>query len=283
MNRLERTLSHIEQNLDEPLKLTDLCQVANLSQFHFHRQFQAYFGLSVYNAIKQLRLKRAANQLAYRKELKIIDIALNNGFQSAQAFSRAFHHYTNQTPRQFRASPDWQHWHFLQQPITQLRKEKMNTTTHYNIEIIDFASTQVALMLHRGEIALLNRTLGEFIGWRKKNQLPPSKSRTFNVVYDDPRITRAKDFRFGLACSVEHDIDETSQVKNYTIDGGKCALLRLKGNETELEAAIDYLYTHWLAETKQTLKDQPLFLERIRFFPDVPECDALTYIYLPLN
>jgi AraC family transcriptional regulator len=55
------------------------------------------------------------------------------------------------------------------------------------------------------------------------------------------------------------------------------------GSADTLRPAIQSLYADWLPRSGEDLRDVPLLAERIRFFPDVPENEAITDIYLPLR
>jgi AraC family transcriptional regulator len=46
---------------------------------------------------------------------------------------------------------------------------------------------------------------------------------------------------------------------------------------------VIYLYAEWLPNSGEELRDYPLYFQRIRFFPDVPEHEAVTDIFLPLR
>ena len=67
------------------------------------------------------------------------------------------------------------------------------------------------------------------------------------------------------------------------IPAGQVARLCITGGDEQLEPALDYLYRDWLPASGENLRDFPLFLERIRFFPDVPAAEAELAIYLPLE
>ncbi|HET7775105.1 MAG TPA: AraC family transcriptional regulator [Azospira sp.] len=109
--RFDRVLAHIEAHLQEPLTVEQLSQVANFSRFHFHRQFAETIGTSVARYILLLRLRRASYQLVFDRQSKIIDIALEAGFENPESFSRAFRHTFGLSPSQFRRQPDWESWH----------------------------------------------------------------------------------------------------------------------------------------------------------------------------
>ncbi|HZX32043.1 MAG TPA: AraC family transcriptional regulator, partial [Rhodocyclaceae bacterium] len=88
--RFGKVLDYIEAHLAEPLTVEHLSQVANFSKFHFHRQFAEYIGTSVARYVLLLRLRRASHRLAFDRGAKIIDIALEAGFENPESFTRAF-------------------------------------------------------------------------------------------------------------------------------------------------------------------------------------------------
>src|SRR6185295_17372846 len=96
--QLNRVIEFIGKHLDENLTLTQLSDIACFSKYHFHRLFTAYTGLSLQQYIRWLRLKRAAHQLIVDKSQSIINIAINAGFESHEAFSRAFKQTCGLTP-----------------------------------------------------------------------------------------------------------------------------------------------------------------------------------------
>jgi len=68
-----------------------------------------------------------------------------------------------------------------------------------------------------------------------------------------------------------------------TIPGGRHAVLRHVGTEDSFGAALVYLYGTWLPQSGEEPRDSPLYCQRVRFFPDVPEHEAVTDIFLPLK
>ncbi|KRE66113.1 AraC family transcriptional regulator [Paenibacillus sp. Soil750] len=99
--RIQRTLDHIEEHLSGPLSVECLAEVACFSAFHFHRVFQTMVGDAVMEYVRKRRLARAAYQIAHTEQ-KLIDIALDNGFQSPENFSRAFKKVFERTPLAYR-------------------------------------------------------------------------------------------------------------------------------------------------------------------------------------
>ena len=88
--RVHRVMDYIEHHLGEPLSLETLAGVANFSPYHFHRVFSSSTGETRYQFILRLRLERAASKAARQPHLSLTAIALDCGFGSSVAFSRAF-------------------------------------------------------------------------------------------------------------------------------------------------------------------------------------------------
>ena len=107
-------LVHIQAHLDEDLSLDVLSAKASLSPAHFQRTFQALIGETPKNYVARLRLERAAFRLLIQ-EARLLDIALDCGFQNHETFSRAFRRRFGMPPSSYRA---WVRTHAQQRPET---------------------------------------------------------------------------------------------------------------------------------------------------------------------
>jgi len=279
VQRFARVFEYIDRHLDEPLSVEQLSRVAHFSKFHFHRQFSLYVGMGVLAYVRLLRLRQASYRLVFSRQERITDIALDAGFESLEAFSRAFRQAFGQSPSQFRKSPLWQPWSERFRLPPRERKERMEVT------IVDFPRTQVAILLHRGAPERLNDSALKFIEWRKESGLSPVRtSRTFGVAYDDPDATEPERFRFDICGEVTEDVPENPQgVQNGVIPGGRCALVRHFGSHDRIGESIYPLYREWLPESDEELRDFPLFFHYLNLMPDVAEHELVTDIYLPLR
>ncbi len=86
---LNNTLEYIERNLDAELNIDDISKVACSSRYHFQRVFYALTGFTVSQYIKNRRLTLAAEELTVTDK-RVIDIALKYGYESPEAFTKAF-------------------------------------------------------------------------------------------------------------------------------------------------------------------------------------------------
>ncbi|WP_299197153.1 AraC family transcriptional regulator [uncultured Amphritea sp.] len=279
-SRINRVCDYINQNLDAELTLAQLSDVALLSKYHFHRLFSAFTGVSLVRFIQLMRLKRASFRLAFEHEQRIIDIAYEAGFDSPEAFSRAFKRTFGQSPSGFRASPEWPEWHSkFQFDMPSGGVLKMN------VEILNFAETPVALVEHKGPREQVLNAVGQFIAWRKETGLSPvNSSQTFGIPYNDPNTSAPEEFRFDVCGSFDGEVPANGYgVKSGVIPGGRCAVIHLRGSHEKIDESIYYLYRTWLPESGEELRDYPCFFQYLNFIHEVDECDLLTDIYLPLK
>lgn len=296
--RIQLIFQYIEEHLDDALDLDVLSRHAYLSKYHFQRFCTAHFGISATQLVKLLRLKKAAFLLAYRKPIKVVDIAVESGFSSHEGFSRAFKQHFNQSPSDFRKSADWSLWNENYQSIVSIRNHLMTNhiesiETHFQVDMIDFPEIQVACMTHKGSPRTLGSTISQFIAWRKLNRLSPTKSRTFNFLYGDPKTTPDDEFQLDLACELSTDFTFAKDINNSAINllsipSGRCAKIRHIGSDDTIDVAVNYLYSTWFKHASQQntplqLRDFPLFFERVSFFPDVSEHEMITDIFLPIE
>lgn len=277
--RFDKVLDYIEAHLDEGLSLERLSQVAHFSRFHFHRQFADYIGISVARYILLLRLRRASQQLVFRPDRKVIDIALEAGFENPESFSRAFRNTFGCSPSDFRRQPDWEDWH------TRYRFRLPERKLNVQVEIVDFEATQVAVMEHRGPMEGVNGSVMRFIEWRKATGLSPKDSaRTFGIAYDNPDTTEPALFRFDICGEVAAEVPANPQgVVTKTLAGGRCARVRHLGSHQRIGESIYPLYRDWLPQSGEELRDFPLFFHYLNLLPDTPEGELVTDVYLPLR
>jgi transcriptional regulator GlxA family with amidase domain len=87
--RIQRVREHIDDHIDEPLDLGALSEIACLSRFHWTRIYQAMTGETPVEAVRRLRLERAAIELV-RGEPDLHGLAIKSGY-TWQAACRARH------------------------------------------------------------------------------------------------------------------------------------------------------------------------------------------------
>ncbi|QGZ66080.1 AraC family transcriptional regulator [Paraburkholderia acidisoli] len=276
--RFDTVLAYIETHLDGDLSVEALSGVANFSKFHFHRQFAAYVGMPVARFVQLMRLRQAARRLASREFCAVLDAAFEAGFDSPEAFSRAFKRAFGMAPSAFREHPNWEVWSATFVVPYLSRKLTMQ------VQIVDFSPTRVAALEHRGAIGLVNESVRRFIDWRKQSgQSPVASSRTFGIPRNNPDTTPADAFRFDICGEIHEPVAANDYgIRELAIPGGRCAVVRHTGSTDHVGETIYPIYRDWLPSSGEELRDHPLFFHYLSVFPETPQDQWQTDIYIPL-
>ncbi|MDU5333021.1 AraC family transcriptional regulator [Enterococcus sp.] len=101
-SRLVASITHyIEEHLQEKITLEELALQLHYSKYYLLHEFKETTHQSLYNYIKRRRLNEAARALLYSDQ-RIIEVAVQTGYQSQQAFTKAFEELFKLTPRRYR-------------------------------------------------------------------------------------------------------------------------------------------------------------------------------------
>ncbi len=97
---IQSSIDYIEENLKEDLTIEKIAENTSFSPYHFYRLFHAYVGMPVMQYVRRRRLLHAIYALA-KQETRIIDIALEYGFETHSGFSKAFSREFGCSPSQY--------------------------------------------------------------------------------------------------------------------------------------------------------------------------------------
>lgn len=89
LQRMLNSIEYIESHLDNELLLDEIAAIACMSRFHFQRMFRMLTGYTVTEYIRNRRITIAAQELVHSKS-KVIDVAMKYGYESPEAFTKAF-------------------------------------------------------------------------------------------------------------------------------------------------------------------------------------------------
>jgi AraC family carnitine catabolism transcriptional activator len=84
-----RAIQMMEDNLESPLSIPEICAALNVSQRKLNRQFRVHVSKSPVEYYRDIRLDRA-RCLVTQTELKLTEIAIASGFSSQTHFTRAY-------------------------------------------------------------------------------------------------------------------------------------------------------------------------------------------------
>ncbi len=99
--KIQRALSFARRNLGKNVALAELAATAAQSRFHAHRTLRAALGETPKQFTLRLRIDHAAGALVSSRA-SILEIALDCGFESHEAFCRAFRRRFGLSPSAYR-------------------------------------------------------------------------------------------------------------------------------------------------------------------------------------
>ena len=100
---IHRAIQYIEAHLREDLSISTVAQQAALSPYYFQKGFAMLCGMTVGEYIRQRRLSAAGLEVLMT-DRKIIDIALEFGYDAPDSFTKAFARFHGVTPAALRKS-----------------------------------------------------------------------------------------------------------------------------------------------------------------------------------
>ncbi len=90
LKQMNKAMRYIEENLTGEIDFDEMARIACCSEYHFRRMFSFLAGMPLGEYIRRRKLSIAAVMLNEEDNNKIIDIALQLGYNSPEAFSKAF-------------------------------------------------------------------------------------------------------------------------------------------------------------------------------------------------
>lgn len=96
---MSQSIEFIEENINKELTLEMISSKCGYSTFHFCRIFNMYYGITLMEYVKKRKLSLAAMKLFDGN--RIIDIALEYGFDTHNGFSKAFKKEYGFSPTQY--------------------------------------------------------------------------------------------------------------------------------------------------------------------------------------
>ena len=89
LERMNAAMDYIEAHLADDISYDEIARIACCSTYHFQRMFPFITGVTLSEYIRRRRLTLAAFELQ-TEGVRVIDVALKYGYQSPEAFARAF-------------------------------------------------------------------------------------------------------------------------------------------------------------------------------------------------
>jgi len=287
--RMLRVLVFIQQNLDRTLLLDEVAAVAHFSPYHFHRIFRGMVGESLQAHLRRLRLERAAGQLRYTDD-SVLRIALNAGFESHAAFSRAFKALSGCSPTDWRSGATG----------CGLAPAPAGVRYGGTAVIDDFhpltdggESMEVRIVKQNPRPVAFVRHIGPYDqcgpAWEKLCQRLGREGKLaggpefIGLCHDDPEVTDPQKIRYDACVVVDEQYGPAGEIGVQTIPGGDYAITTHKGPLGGLKETYANLFGQWLPGSGRRTRNEPSFEIYLNDPNTTPPEDLLVDIYVPLE
>lgn len=286
---VQRVLERILGDLDQALDLSDLAQTAAMSPFHFHRVFRGMLGETPVELLRRLRMERAAWRLVNSTD-PVTRIAFEAGYETHEAFTRAFRLAYSTSPSGFRRreyprlalrATSGVHFDPTHQNVNFIPRNSGGT--HMNVEIQTLPRWRLATVRHVGpynQIAEAFERLGEIVGPLGLTMKP--EAAMLALYHDDPETTAQDQLRSDAALVVSEAARlPTSLVEQHT-RAGRYAMTTHIGPYEQLGDAWARLMGEWLPASGHRLGSGVSF-EIYRNTPgNAQKHELRTELYVPL-
>ena len=291
-----RAVARITASLDEALDLGELARGAELSPFHFHRIFRGMVGETPLEMHRRLRLERAASQLLDSTK-SVTAIAFDAGYDTHEAFTRAFRDAYGSSPTAFRLSAEEREGCVRRTQITLAARSSIHFSSSINVQEVRFAkgestmnvtveempSLRVATVHHVGpynRISEAFQRLGDIAG--PAGLLRPN-AMMLAIYFDDPETTPAEQLRSDAGVTVADDAHLPAEVVEKRLPSGRYARATHIGPYATLGDTWARMMGEWLPSSGNRVGKGPTY-EVYRNTPaNTPPEQLRTDLYIPIT
>ncbi len=276
MSILEKVVWYVEWRRREVFTLEDVAQACGVSRFHLSRVFQSATGRPVMAYARARRLSEAARQLAAGAE-DILSVALDAGYGSHEAFTRAFRELFGITPEALRAARSLEQLQLVE-PIA---VETSLLTDLKPPRIVERAAFQVAGLSQRYSFAT-NHSIPDL--WTRfaphlgqiRNQVGET---SYGICYNGDA---EGNFDYMAAVEVSDGACEEDGLIRMTVPAQRYAVFTHSGHISDIRKTVYTIWNKWLPEAEVTHANGPDFeLYDTRF--DVASGTGEIEIWVPVR
>ena len=276
MDPVERAIWFVEQGFDKEISLENIAAVAGVSRFHMARAFGAATGHSVMRYVRGRRLSEAARALAAGAP-DILAVALDAGYGSHEAFTRAFRDQFGVTPEQLRAQGSLDTVN-LMEPI------KMDNSLVIDLEEPRFEEGKPLLITGIGMRYTCDTNQGIPAQWQR------FAPHIGNIPGQIGSVS------YGLCCNFDHDdsfeyiagvevssfTDVPEGFSTIRVPPQKYAVFSHREHISAIRRTVSAIWSKWLPQSGYEVADAPNF-ERYddRFDPQTG--NGVVEIWIPVK
>ena len=292
LRQIQRAIDHIEDHLQDDLTADSIAKVAGFSKWHFQMVFSSAVGDTLKEYIRKRRLTAAVIAIG-TTERRILDIALDAGFESQEAFTRAFKTMFGRTPGECRKDGiqsimalnkpritieylDHLYGGINMQPVLKFENEK---------KVIGIGAKFISILSpDANNYAVIGGLWGKYLP--RGGEIPSRVSRSdigvVTCLTESGEKSHPNECFYLAGAEVKSADTVPPGMMAMTIPAGQYAVFTHKGRIDKLKMTMNYIYGSWLPKSGKKLRDAPemeLYDHRFKHDSDESELD----IYIPIE
>jgi AraC family transcriptional regulator len=241
---IEDAVHYIEEHLDENVRLEELAARYYLSPNHFYRIFRAVMNRSVNAYVETRRLTVAAEQIRTTQK-KIVDIALECGYSSHQAFTRSFTRWSGATPAQVRKNEMKLPVYFPRPELIKRHFKNVNkdVIVDFNVTFIDdlrLGGREISFDPYsEEEIKRVRQSVKSFTeNWAEHSK----EAKLFNVIRNNSLYPKEQ-IAYFMGFQLPLQYEDCGQLKTYKLPPSNYAVFQYdKSMDQVFQTAINDAY-----------------------------------------
>ncbi len=299
VNRIEKVVHFIEENLVNELDLTTLAREACFSQYHFHRIFSSIMNETPIDYVNRLRVEKAAGGLVYLPDAKISEVAYKSGFSSPVSFTRAFKKHFGLTPSEFKfRKKENRLFNTAGNLITSLKNGEVSpdSVEHEskddcikrllkNLQIKNIDTIEVIYMpcLKGYIMEEIKATWQNLLQWAESNEYLDCNVHKYGIPWDDPSITDVDKCRYYACLTAKPKVNFPEEIQQMRIQGGLHAVYKFEGTIEESERTYNWVYGKWMPQSGYLPLDAPCYEQYFKDPNKEPVGIFRTNIHIPIT
>lgn len=253
MDPARKAVWFVESHSREVITLDDIAKACHVSAYHLTRVFASAYGLPLMRYVRGRRLTRAARQLAGGAD-NILAVAIEAGYGSHEAFTRAFGDQFGCTPEQIRKQGHLQN-------IKLVEAIEMSTAPSADVQPDRFESLgafTVAGLIERHDCQAKQgisdqwQRFGPHIG-----RIPGQVGRDAYGVIDNFDEDSHFDYMAGVEVQGSQSIP--TGLKTIEIPAQKYVVFRHQGHVAGISSTMSAIWSQWFPKAPHQPAEGPMF------------------------
>ncbi len=261
LERIADALAWAERNLARRITVADVARHAFYSPFHFHRMFTGLTGMALMEFLRHRRLTIAAEALATSRR-PILEIAFDAGFDSQEAFTRAFKNFRGITPGRYRRDPGScaaaQTQPFDLQNLSAIRGEVVMEPKF--VDLPEFGVVGLAGRYVVGKTEGIPALWMKFVQ-RWQHAKRPFPKVSYGICYDESEGTEGEALPFTYMAAFALDADDPAPegLETRSVPANRYAVFTHRGPVMAIQDTYAAIFGTWLPPSGYRRAEGPDF------------------------